>query len=418
MNHLCITVNWLDERYHGLLGRNGPPEWPPSPFRLFQALVAGVARSGELDADVGKSLEWLQSLAPPVILAPRMRRGQSITYYVPNNDGDKVPDRQNRLTGKTAQPTMILDPPRIHYLWAIPGDCLEAQGVIQASRRLSCLGWGIDMAYANGELVGDEQIGRLRGIRWLPKPDTLRDDGLLRVPTEDSLQDLRRAHLSALGRIEDGKPLRPVDKPERFDRVFYASAERPLGRPYFIFSLRASNGESYRYPHAKLVHIAGMTRCAAIKAMKAYPPEAIGGSDTETDSGRSQVLVGDTVNRDAVENWPFASAFGLELLAIELSGKMPQKTIKLIERALLQSGIEQRCQFTWSAQPIFRNCLTAHRYDRHKRPIGYYRPGHLETLTAVHLRITFECPVAGPLAVGAGRHCGLGVLAVRNEEND
>ena len=48
MTHLLLTVRFLDDRYHGLLDRGGPVEWPPSPFRLFQALVAGVARRGEL----------------------------------------------------------------------------------------------------------------------------------------------------------------------------------------------------------------------------------------------------------------------------------------------------------------------------------------------------------------------------------
>jgi CRISPR-associated protein Csb2 len=55
--------------------------------------------------------------------------------------------------------------------------------------------------------------------------------------------------------------------------------------------------------------------------------------------------------------------------------------------------------------------LTAHKYDRSGRLAGYVRPKHLEGLTAVHVRLTFECAVAGPLSVGAGRHCGLGVLA-------
>ena len=107
MAHLCITVCWLGDRYHGLLGRDGPPEWPPSPFRLFQALVAGVARRGALDTEPGRSLEWLQS-KPPIIIAPRSRPGQVVTRFVPNNDGDKEPDRQKRLTGKTSRPTIML----------------------------------------------------------------------------------------------------------------------------------------------------------------------------------------------------------------------------------------------------------------------------------------------------------------------
>ena len=119
MTHLCITVRWMDDRYHGLLDREGPPEWPPSPFRLFQALVAGVARHGELDSELRKSLEWLESLPAPVIIAPRACNGQIIKRFVPNNDGDKVPDRQKRLTAKTSRPTIMLGAPEIHYLWPL-----------------------------------------------------------------------------------------------------------------------------------------------------------------------------------------------------------------------------------------------------------------------------------------------------------
>src|ERR1700691_3310157 len=119
MSHLCITVRWLDDRYHGLLKREGPQEWPPSPFRLFQALVAGVARHGQLDSEVGESLVWLESLPPPLIVAPRSCPGQRVTRFVPNNDGDKVLDRQGRLTAKVSRPTIFLDPPAIHYIWAV-----------------------------------------------------------------------------------------------------------------------------------------------------------------------------------------------------------------------------------------------------------------------------------------------------------
>ncbi len=482
MTHLCITVRWLDERYHGLLGCDGPPEWPPSPFRLFQALVGGVARRGELDSALGKSLAWL-SREPPIILAPRWRRGQEVTSFVPNNDGDKKPDRQNRLTSKTSRPTLILDPPEIHYLWPAPECCPEVLEVIRASRCLSCFGWGIDMAYAVGRLLDDTQIGQLCGVRWFPKPGTFRDEGSLRIPVEGSLMDLRRAHESALNRIEHGKPLRTVDKPVEFDRVFYASTERPLGRPYVVFALRDSGDDSYRYPHAKLVHIAGMTRSAAIKAMKAYPPEDEGIEDTaawvesfvaghrpEGVDGHKQFSYiplpsigheyADAMIRRVMIMAPFGCESHLRHLADQLDGQQlkpedgsdgpvlerlnsdgvtrryvglstewatvtpiilpghddhkPPKTVRLIDRALRQAGIDRPCQFKWNAMPNFKNCLTAHKYDRLKRPLGYYCPRHLEELTAVHVRVTFEQPVAGPLSIGAGRHCGLGVLATRS----
>ena len=122
MSHLLLTVRFHDDRYHGLLDRGGPPEWPPSPFRLFQALVAGVARRKELVigddvpsnttfTTIGQALDWLQRHTrghPPIIIAPKSKTGQAITRFVPNNDGDRKFDRQERLTAKTTIPTLFV----------------------------------------------------------------------------------------------------------------------------------------------------------------------------------------------------------------------------------------------------------------------------------------------------------------------
>jgi CRISPR-associated protein Csb2 len=442
---------------------------------LFQALVAGVARRGALDTEPGRSLEWLQS-KPPIIIAPRSRPGQVVTRFVPNNDGDKEPDRQKRLTGKTSRPTIMLDRPEVHYIWALDRDCPQA-GLMEASQSLSCLGWGIDMAYADSRLLDDLRIREIKGVRWFPKPGTVRDDGMLRVPKEESMADLRLAHKTFLERIEHGKPLRAVHKPQVFDRVFYASIERPIGRPYAVFDLRRADDERCCWPHARAVCVAGMIRHAAIKAME-YPPDGVGDvgawvesfvaghrpNGTENQERFSYVPLpsighehADAMVRRVMITAPFGCEAQLSHLADQLDGVRLQpegggegpflerrgvdgvarryldaslgwasvtpvilpghndhkaaKTIGLIERALRQSGIDEPCEVTWSALPNFPHCLTAHKYDRSGRLVGYVRPKHLEGLTAVHVRLTFECAVAGPLSVGAGRHCGLGVLA-------
>jgi len=506
MTHLLLTVRWLDDRYHGLLDREGPREWPPSPFRLFQALVAGVARCGELEFSMGESLEWLQSLDAPVIIAPRSRAGRIFTRFVPNNDGDKIPDRQKRLTGKTSRPTVMLDPPVIHYLWAIgEKDSPHARRICVAARCLTCLGWGIDMAYGNGRLIEHDEIAELKGARWNPRPGSARDDGLLRVPilnrdsNESTLFDLKRAHESALLRIQHGKPLNTVDKPRVYNRVVYASTERPLGRPYAVFALRTDDGEFFRYPHAKLIHIAGMLRKAAIDAMdpdkNGYPPpdvddpkqwvesfvaghrdqssdihqqfsyiplpsighehadamirrvmiiapfnqdahlghlrEQIDGIrlTPEADSDIDSPPTLDRIRPDNVAHCYLATAEGWQTVTpVILPGHndhKPEKTIKLIRRALRQSGIDTPCEFKWQATPFFKNTLSAHKYDHQGRHVGYHRPAHLKDLTAVHLHIRFghravnsdvDSPwipeaIPGPVVIGAGRHCGLGLMA-------
>ena len=91
----------------------------------------------------------------------------------------------------------------------------------------------------------------------------------------------------------------------------------------------------------------------------------------------------------------------------------PGKTRALIEKALRQSGIDLPCEYEWSAFSQFPKSLSAHKYDRDKRPTGYIRPSHLLSQTAVHLKLRFTggVKIPGPLVIGAGRHCGLGLMA-------
>ena len=94
------------------------------------------------------------------------------------------------------------------------------------------------------------------------------------------------------------------------------------------------------------------------------------------------------------------------------------KTIKLIKKALQQSCIDQPCSFEWRTTSWWARSFSAHKYDRDKRPIGYFRPDHLAPLSLVHLKIRFadDRLVPGPIAVGSGRHCGLGLFATYQNE--
>jgi CRISPR-associated protein Csb2 len=83
---------------------------------------------------------------------------------------------------------------------------------------------------------------------------------------------------------------------------------------------------------------------------------------------------------------------------------------RLIILALQRAGIETPCKFTWQTPPFYKNCVSAHRYDRNKRP-NFVPPKRLDGKTAVHLRLIFEHEVPGPITLGAGRHCGLGIFA-------
>jgi CRISPR-associated protein Csb2 len=91
-NVLRITVLFLDPApaIHGKRD-GGQPEWPPSPLRLFQALVDAAAnrwRDRQFTQSAKLALEWLQQLQPQEIVAPPHHVGTPFRLSVPNNDLD------------------------------------------------------------------------------------------------------------------------------------------------------------------------------------------------------------------------------------------------------------------------------------------------------------------------------------------
>lgn len=96
----------------------------------------------------------------------------------------------------------------------------------------------------------------------------------------------------------------------------------------------------------------------------------------------------------------------------------PAKTRKLIEAALRQAGIAHACQYEWSTHGRFRNSISAHKCRSHGRDnVKKWQfenaKEYLRTKTWVHLALHFEdeTQVPGPLVIGAGRHCGFGLMA-------
>ncbi len=92
--------------------------------------------------------------------------------------------------------------------------------------------------------------------------------------------------------------------------------------------------------------------------------------------------------------------------------RKPEKTRKLIEKALAQSGVDQPCEFNWSTFSYFPKMLPAYGQDNRGRQRGHIRPGYLVNHTAVHLTLRFNAnaKVPGPIAIGSGRHCGFGLM--------
>ncbi len=154
---LQIEVRWYEGRYHGT------GAWPPAPARLFQALIAAVARGKNLPPRTSEALRWLEQQDAPEVRAPRVRQGQRITLYVPNNDLDSVGNDPRRVAEirdeKKVQPYLFDEDLSVVYLWRFAPEANEhAQHLCQVAEELYQLGRGVDMAWAKSEVLDEAQL--------------------------------------------------------------------------------------------------------------------------------------------------------------------------------------------------------------------------------------------------------------------
>ena len=188
---LLIAVRFHEGRYHGQADRFGDEGgWPPSPGRLFQALVAGAARGATLHPEDWRALEWLEGLDPPRVAAPAVRRGQAVRRFVPNNDLDSVGGDPARIgeirVGKQWRPCFFDHEIPVLFVWRFESGAAEAARVCSIAMRLYQLGRGIDIAWASGRVVDEHEAeaalashpGALRtpggaGMTATPHPGTL-----------------------------------------------------------------------------------------------------------------------------------------------------------------------------------------------------------------------------------------------------
>jgi len=484
---LILSVRLLDDRFHGLASNGEQPNWPPSCFRLFQAIVAGNAKGASIPNDVAEALKWLESLSPPAIIVPSSQTGQvTLTYVLNNSEG-------RSRTQKFIRPTLLHGDRLIEFAWQyVPTDRRvhgHPQTLLEAVRHIRAFGWGIDLAIGHGVIVDRLPEQPESRFHYFPSEDPNADGIDIRVPRVGSLESLQDCYRQYLGRFDSNESTILESGGPLYQLWPYTVG---IPRPCAVFKLLDANDDTYSYSQSKLIHIAGMVRHLAIERMKVNPPSELRG-DSPEDWLRSYVA-GHQSNEDKAANKPHSQfsfvplpSIGhshadpsirrvmviaplgddawLEHLSQQLDGEAlkplpgttlppgthlelvrtgtkdgvrdsykrdanswasftpvilpghddhkPEKTRKLIEKALQQSGIEQACEFEWSAFSYFPKALSAHKYDRQKRPTGYIRPSHLLNHTAVHLKLAFNngVKIPGPLSIGSGRHCGFGLMA-------
>jgi CRISPR-associated protein Csb2 len=277
---LLISVRFHDGRYHGT------GDWPPSPARLFQAIVAGIGQDGSLGDDASKPLEWLEELDPPIIAAPSMTFGMTIPmHFVPNNDldafgGSAINLAKTRTDFKVWKPKLFSQEATFHYAWQfdeIDGSRTHAGRICEYAERLYQLGRGIDQAWAIGEIIEIQKLEELliayRGIVYHPTGG--RHGTTLASPQKGSLRSLKDRYESMSQRFAvqtQGRlaKLQFAQSPKpRFTATAYDS---PPNRQVFEIRSQTTQSDLIAWPLHRISELVLTIRDRAVAKLKTALP--------------------------------------------------------------------------------------------------------------------------------------------------
>jgi CRISPR-associated protein Csb2 len=512
--HLSISITFLQPTCHARFGKEdvAPNEWPPSPLRLFQAMIAGAAARWTGDGDSTRAtltaaapiaaLRWLEMLsesAPPAILAPKYTMGASVPRYVPNNSADLVAAKWARgdslatfedRTRKVFRPTYMHGGTTIHYLWpldasAAPEAVTHITTITAAARCIVALGWGIDVAIGDARLINGDEAGCLESEnieRWSPSTSPTTHPAL-RLPCRGTLDDLIQRHTAFLRRLEGGV-FRPTPPVCVFRHVTYRRGVTLPSRPFAVFALRqVDNPDRVRaFRFENTAKVAAMLRHAACEASKQDWPfpnyhsaRYVAGHGDKNhrrsvtdDHPRFSYLPlpnvtghhADGMIRRVLIAEPFGGdGFHAEWAARVLNGKPlidgdTQQPVAVLERidnwrtdaahktvvpAFINGWRDGGCRTWITASPVVLpgydgldlkkaaklfcraceqaglppGCVEDFEFTGPPRASGSGRiflPKYMRGLPLRWAVIRFKSEASGPIAIGAGRHCGLGIF--------
>jgi len=280
MSALVLHVRLHDGRYHG------ENDWPPSPARLFQALVAAAGLSGPLGRGEREALQWLERQGPPTIGAPHAWRAQrGVLFYMPNNDSDRIGGDPLRMA-KIRTAEKIFRPhffdPEVPFMYAwsleeVPGEEEYGRTICTMADRLYQLGRSIDMAWAWGEVLDDAALDALLAAYpgRIYRPSAGRSTTTLLCPRSGSLESLTRRY-EAFGErfryVKEGGSVRVVfRRPPRplFQSVAY---DTPPSRQLYELREPTAAGGFAPWPLERAYEVVVRLRDAAVERLKRAIP--------------------------------------------------------------------------------------------------------------------------------------------------
>ena len=365
-SYFCLSFHFLDSSYHGL-GDGDKAEWPPSPLRAFQSVVAAAAARQRL-LTLAPALKWLEQQAAPIVVAPiemtTPDRAPGYCLSVPNNaldivakawcrgnysnSGDANP--ATHRTMKVVRPVMLPDSAAVHYLWHLSDLVTEevrnyVAMLSDIARSTVALGWGVDMVVGHGEVIPEEQANTLAGERWSPSTSPMEEG--LRMPVKGTLDALIQRHECFLNRL-DSNGFTPPPPLSAYDKVDYRRATDPQLRDVAAFSLRKLDASGFRAFNTTqtALTVAGMMRHATSLAA-----ENAGWSKSDINT----FILGHAESHDDKEHAPVGpQRFAyLPLPSIESRGRGKARVVSSIRRVLLTTLADgNRSKITWAKRAL------------------------------------------------------------------
>lgn len=252
---LILNVIFPFGRFHG-------GEFPPSPSRLFQALIAGSHRGIYVRQNAearDRALEWLENIAPPVIETCQAEMfGADTTNYVPNNDNSFA----HIKTAKSMQAFVLREDCTLRYIWQLPDSeqsKANAEVVCAMARLVTHLGHGQDAVFVSGEILDDGYTTTKASIGgWVVFQPKEQKGGDWTVPRAGALTAYKKRYevfLKAGNSHTVNVPLRQV--------MYVPDNAIDLSCPYALFEMRESlnedkfssfDGRDLRRPAAMVRH--------------------------------------------------------------------------------------------------------------------------------------------------------------------
>lgn len=469
MKTLCFTIKSLTGRYHG------EPDWPPSPARLFQALVAVAGSKGPIAGGAKAALEWLELQHAPLIAEPKSVLGQRVKSYVPNNDLDSVGGDPSRIaslrTLKLVQPRILEGD--LQYFWPVNDQLDEHLPVLEElAHGVSYFGRGIDQAVLTLKFIEMDETVKERVSRShrLHHPAAGGSSGItLDLPVGGTLESLIRRHEAQSKRFQRGGKRVIFKQPPR---PYFGSIRYGVPPQTFLYELRkvedATKFNSWHEP--KIVELTSKIRDLAVQKLVNAMPEREGEVKSSlVGAGPNNNINSTPAERVRIVPLPSIghehTAAGIRRILVEVPGvakisaadvdwafsgleleKEETILLKSTETSMLRHfGVDGQHRKWQTVTPVAishgkgksrlereseaaKRLLASFRHsDISVRPLEiqvqrepFLSQGKLASEYATdrftadrlwHVEMTFLEPVEGPLQLGDGRFLGLGTFA-------